>query len=93
MKVSLDHLSLAGRILSGFNGAITLTVGDIALSVKAGLVMQQILFSVVEDLGPYNAIMGRAWLHSMKTVPPTYHQTISYLTTSGQVISAQKVLF
>ena len=60
MKVPLDHLSSAGRILSGFNGATTLTVGDIVLSVKAGPVTQQVLFSVVEDLGPYNAIVGRA---------------------------------
>ena len=82
MKVSLDHLSLASRILFGFNGATTLTVGDIVLSVKAGSVTQQVLFSVVEDLGPYNAIVGRAWLHAMKVVPSTYHQTISYLTTS-----------
>ena len=85
MKVPLDHLSSAGRILSGFNGAITLTVGDIVLSIKVGPVMQQMLFSVVEDLGPYNAIVGRAWLHAMKAVPLTYHQTISYLTASGQV--------
>ena len=51
MRVSLNHLNSAGRILSGFNGATTLTVGDIALSVKAGPVTQQVLFSVVEDLG------------------------------------------
>ena len=85
MKVPLDHLSSAGRILSGFNGATTLTVGDIVLSIKAGLVTQQVLFSVVEDLRPYNAIVGRTWLHAMKAVPSTYHQTISYLTASGQV--------
>ena len=60
MKVPLDHLSLASRILSGFNGATILTVGDIVLSVKAGPVIQQVLFSVVEDLGPYNAFVGRA---------------------------------
>ena len=83
MKVPLDHLSSASRILSGFNGATTLTVGDIVLSVKARPITQQVLFSVVEDLGPYNAIMGRAWLHAMKAVPSTYHQTISYLTASG----------
>ena len=59
MKVPLDKLSSVGRILSGFNGATTLTVGDIAFPVKAGPVTQQVLFSVVEDLGPYNAIVGR----------------------------------
>ena len=85
MKVLLDHLSSAGRILSRFNGATTLTVGDIVLSVKIWPVTQQVLFLVVEDLGPYNAIVGQAWLHAMKAVPSTYHQTISYLTASGQV--------
>ena len=85
MRVPLDRLSSVGRVLSGFNGATTLTVGDIAFPVQAGPVIQQVLFSVVEDLGPYNAILGRAWLHAMKAVPSTYHQTISYLTVSGQV--------
>ena len=82
MKISLDRLSSAGRVLSGFNGATTLTVGDIVLSVKAGPVTQQVLFLMVEDLRPYNAIVGWAWLHAMKAIPSTYHQTISYLTTS-----------
>ena len=58
MKVPLDKLSSAGRILSGFNGATMLTMGDITLPVKARPVIQQVLFLIVEDLGPYNAIVG-----------------------------------
>ena len=85
MKVPLDKYSSIGIILSGFNGATTLTMGDISLPVKVGSVIQQVLFSVVEDLGPYNAIVGRAWLHAMKAVPSTYHQTISYLTSAGHI--------
>ena len=85
MRVPLDHPSSAGRVLSGFNEATTLTVGDIAFPVKAGSVTQQVLFLVVEDLGPYNVILSRAWLHAMKAVPSTYHQTISYLIGSEQV--------
>ena len=85
MRVPIDHLCSTGRVLSGFNGATTLSVGDITFFVKAGPVTQQILFSVVEDLGPYNAILGRTWLQAMKAIPSTYHQTISYLTASGQV--------
>ena len=85
MKIPIDHLHSPGRILSGFNGATTLSIGDITFSVKASPVTQQVLFSVVEDLGPYNAILGRAWLHAMKAVPSTYHQTISYLTEAEQV--------
>ena len=36
MGVPMDHLYSAGRVLSGFNGAITLSVGDITFSVKVG---------------------------------------------------------
>ena len=70
MRVPIDHLHSANRVLSGFNGATTLSVGDITFSVKAGPVTQQVLFSVVEDLGPYNTILGRAWLHAMKQYHP-----------------------
>ena len=85
MNISFDKLSLAGKILSGFNGATTVTMGDIAPLVKARQVVQQVLFSVVEDLGPYNSIVSRAWLHAMKVVPSTYHQMINYLTNAGQI--------
>ena len=85
MRAPIDHLHSASRVLSGFNRATTLSVGDITFFVKAGPVTQKVLFSMVEDLGPYNAILGRAWLHAMKVVPSIYHQTISYLTESRQV--------
>ena len=42
-------------------------------------------FSVVEDLSPFNAILGRTWLHSMKVIPSTYHQVVSSITQNGQV--------
>ena len=85
MNISFDGLSSASRILSEFNKATTVTMGDIALPVKARPVVQQVLFSIVEDLGPYNAIVDRAWLHAMKVVPSTYHQMINYLTSVGKI--------
>ena len=36
MRVPIDYLSSSGKVLSGFNGATTLTVGDIAFPVRAG---------------------------------------------------------
>ena len=83
MKLSLGMLNSVGQILSSFNGTTTATLGDVTLPVQARPVTQQVLFSVIEDLGPYNAIMGWTWLHSMKVVPSTYHQTVSYLTNVG----------
>ena len=51
MKLSLGMLNLARRILFGFNGVTTTTLRDVALLVKAGLVTQRVLFSIIEDLG------------------------------------------
>ena len=39
MNISFDRLSLASRILSGFNEATTVTMGDIVLPIKAGPVV------------------------------------------------------
>ena len=58
MKLSLGVVNLVGKILSGFNGATTVTLGDVALPIKVGLMTQQVLFSIVRDLGPYNSIIG-----------------------------------
>ena len=52
MKLSLGMLNSVGRILYGFNDTTTTTLGDIILFVQVGPVTQQVLFSVVEDLGP-----------------------------------------
>ena len=40
---------------------------------------------MVKDLSPFNAILGRTWLHSMKVIPSTYHQMVSFITQDEQV--------
>ena len=86
MKLFSGILNFVGRIT-------TTTLGDITLSIQARPVTQQVLFSVVEDLGPYNVIVSQTWLHLMKVVPSTYHQTVSYVTNAGKVdlLSSQLV--
>ena len=74
-----------GRILSGFNGASTISLGDVVLPVQVGSVVQNVQFSVVEGLSPFNAIMGCTWLHNMKVIPSTYHQMVSCLTKNGHI--------
>ena len=85
MNISWDRLSSASRILFDFNGATTVTMGDITFLTRVRPVVHQVMFSIIEDLGPCNAIVGQAWLHAMKAVPSTYHQMISYLTNAGQI--------
>ena len=40
---------------------------------------------MVQDLPPFNVILGRTWLHYMKVIPSTYHQMVSFLTKDGQI--------
>ena len=63
-----------GRILSRFNGSSITSLGDVILLVQAGPVILNTLFSVVEELFPFNAILGHMWLHGIKVIPSTYHQ-------------------
>ena len=82
---NLTGLENPGRILSEFNGASTTSLGDIVLPVQAGPVTLNVQFSVVQDLSPFNVILGRTWLHYMKVIPSTYHQMVSFLTEDGQI--------
>ncbi|XP_034708999.1 uncharacterized protein LOC117932070 [Vitis riparia] len=80
-----SSLENPGRTLSGFNGSSTTSLGDVILPVHAGPVILNVLFSMVEDLSPFNAILGRTWLHGMKVIPSTYHQRVSFITRDGQI--------
>nr|CAN68523.1 hypothetical protein VITISV_025156 [Vitis vinifera] len=85
MGHTLTGLENPGRILSGFNGSSTTSLGDIVLPVQAGSVTLNVQFSVVQELSPFNVILGRTWLHYMKAIPSTYHQMVSFLTNDGQI--------
>ena len=80
-----SSLENPGRTLSGFNGSSTTSLGDVTLPVQAGPVILNVLFSVVEDLSPFNVILGRTWLHGMKVIPFTYHQMVNFITQDGQI--------
>nr|CAN67612.1 hypothetical protein VITISV_011155 [Vitis vinifera] len=85
MGHNLTGLENPGRILSGFNGSSTTSLEDIVLSVQAGPVTLNVQFLVVQELSPFNIILGRTWLHYMKAIPSTYHQMVSFLTNDGQI--------
>ena len=53
-----SNLENPGRTLFGFNGSSTTSLGDVILPVQAGPVILNVLFSVVEDVSPFNDILG-----------------------------------
>ena len=60
MGYSPSALENPGRLLSGFNGATTTSLGNVVLPVQANPITLSMQFSMVDDLSPYNAIMGCA---------------------------------
>ena len=85
MGYSPSTLENPGRILIEFNEATTISLGNVVLPVQASPIIFNVYFLVIEDLSPYNAIMGWVWLHKMKVIPSMYHQMTSYLTEAKQV--------
>ncbi|RVW96523.1 hypothetical protein CK203_029647 [Vitis vinifera] len=59
MRFMPSNLENPGRILSEFNGASTISLGDIVLPVQVGPITLNVQFLVVEDLSSFNAILGR----------------------------------
>ena len=57
---SPSALKNPGCLPSEFNGATTTSLGDVVLPVQVGRITLSVRFSVVDDISPYNAIMGRA---------------------------------
>lgn len=78
-------LENSSHILTDFNGASTVSMSDVVIPIQVGLVTLNVRFSVVEDLSPYDAIMGQVRLHKMKVILSTYHQIVSYLTEARQI--------
>lgn len=60
MGHSLVTLESTGRILIKFNGATTVSLGNMVLLVEVEPVTLNVKFSMVVDLSLYNVIIGRA---------------------------------
>ena len=65
-------------LLGKSNAKMTWPLGKIDLSVRAGTKTLDIEFPVVDVPFPYNAIIGRTWLHNMGAISLTYHQLLCY---------------
>lgn len=73
MELNDEQLMTYYYTIYGFNGAPTKPLGDIVLKVKAGTMKVSTRFSVVDAPSPYNAIIGRRWVHKLRGVAATYH--------------------
>ncbi|XP_056685550.1 uncharacterized protein [Spinacia oleracea] len=77
LEMGLEEKNIIKRstVLVGFSGESLRTVGEISLSTYAEGVNVMTNFNVVD--------LGRPWIHKMKVVPSTYHQSIKFPTKWG----------
>uniref|UniRef100_A0A2N9INS9 Uncharacterized protein n=1 Tax=Fagus sylvatica TaxID=28930 RepID=A0A2N9INS9_FAGSY len=77
------ELSNFASPIFGFSGEPVMPLGKAVLPVLAGPVNLQTEFIIVNASSPYNAIIGRDWLHRMKAIPSTLHQKLRFPTKDG----------
>jgi hypothetical protein len=78
-----EDLSRTEGPLSGFSGETVIPSGKVTINVRAGTVSTPTEFFVLNTFSPYNAILGRPWLHRMGAVPSTLHQRLRFPTPQG----------
>ncbi|XP_031250237.1 uncharacterized protein LOC116108089 [Pistacia vera] len=80
MGLEEANINRRPTLLVGFNSEQKYTIGEIIIPIYAGGVNKQIVFSVIDCPSLYNVILGHPWIHDMRAVPSTFHQTIRFPT-------------
>ncbi|XP_020421410.1 uncharacterized protein LOC109949714 [Prunus persica] len=82
LEIKINKLA---KSLTGFNGATTITVGTIDLDVYFPPVISLQTFMVINEVLPYNGILGRPWIGKINAITSATHQKICYPIPEGGV--------
>ncbi|XP_074288892.1 uncharacterized protein LOC141614037 [Silene latifolia] len=69
--------------LVGFSGETNQSLREIVIPTFVGGMNKQVWYLVIDGPSTYNVILGRPWIHEMKAVPSTYHQSLKFPTPWG----------
>ncbi|CAL8136491.1 unnamed protein product [Prunus armeniaca] len=78
-------INKSAKSLTGFNGATMVTLGTIELDVYAPPVISSQTFMVVDEVSPYNGILGRPWIDNINAITFATHQKIRYPIPRGGI--------
>ncbi|CAL2241650.1 unnamed protein product [Prunus armeniaca] len=87
----VQHMGLEPKISKlvksfiAFNGATSITVGTIDLDVHSPLVVCSQTFMVIDEVSPYNEILGRPWISKIEAITSALHQKIRYPIPGGGI--------
>jgi hypothetical protein len=77
--LGLEHQDLDKKVdpLYGFSDESIMPIGRVTVKVHAGTISSITEFWVLNSYSPYNAILGRPWLHKMRAV--------GYITSEAKI--------
>ncbi|CAL9019377.1 unnamed protein product [Prunus brigantina] len=78
-------INKSARSLTDFNGATTVTVGAIYLDVYSPPIVSLQTFMDIDEVSPYNGILGRPWIDKINVITSATHQKIRYPIPGGGV--------
>ncbi|XP_021808476.1 uncharacterized protein LOC110752181 [Prunus avium] len=78
-------ISKLAKSLTSFNGATSITIGTIDLDVHSPPVVYSQTFMVIDEVSPYNGILGRPWISNIEAITSALHQKIRYPIPGGGI--------
>ncbi|XP_016649700.1 PREDICTED: uncharacterized protein LOC107881118 [Prunus mume] len=78
-------INKSARLLTGFNGATTVTMGTIDLDAYSPPIVSLQTFMVIDEVSPYKGILDRPWIGKINAITSATHQKIQYPIPGGGV--------
>ncbi|CAL8083052.1 unnamed protein product [Prunus armeniaca] len=78
-------INKSAKSLTGFNSITTVTVGIIDLDVYSLPIISSQTFMIIDEVSPYNGILGRPWISKINAITSATHQKIRYPILGGGI--------
>ncbi|CAL2227731.1 unnamed protein product [Prunus armeniaca] len=78
-------INKSAKSLTSFNGVTTVTVGTIDLDVYSPPIISSQTFMIIDEVSPYNGILGRPWIGKINAITSATHQKIQYPILGGDI--------
>ncbi|XP_026459015.1 uncharacterized protein LOC113359631 [Papaver somniferum] len=85
MNLSHDLFEEDENPIISFSGDVTKTIGKLKMPITMTEKFVLGSFLLLDCRAPYNAIVGRDWLHAIGAVTSSYHQCRKFITPEGVV--------
>lgn len=73
------------KVLSNYEGKIGHTLGVIRVDLIVGTITRPTMFMVIASKANYTMLFGREWIHGIRAIPFSLHQSISIWRNNGIV--------